>query len=60
MEKPLISIIIPVYNVEDLIEECVVSCTNQTYENIEIVLVDDGSLDGSGEKCDILKAGIDC
>ena len=59
MEKPLISIIIPVYNVEDLIEECVVSCTNQTYENIEIVLVDDGSLDGSGEKCDILKAGDD-
>lgn len=47
-----ISIVIPVYNVKQYLEECVNSAINQTYENIEILLVDDGSTDGSGELCD--------
>ncbi len=50
----LISIIVPVYNVEKYLEKCVFSITNQTYKNIEIILVDDGSTDISGEICDKL------
>ncbi len=53
-EKPLISIIVPVYNVEQYIEQCVTSLINQTYEEIEIILVDDGSTDKSGRMCDEL------
>lgn len=48
----LISIIVPVYNVADLLDKCVESVCHQTYENLEIILVDDGSTDGSGEICD--------
>lgn len=48
----LISIIIPVYNVEKYIHECVESVVNQTYKNLEIILVDDGSTDSSGKLCD--------
>lgn len=51
----LISIIVPVYNVSDYIEKCVKSILAQTYENIEIILVDDGSKDDSGNKCEQLK-----
>lgn len=47
-----ISIIVPVYNVEKYIDECVQSLVNQTYTNLEIILVDDGSTDKSGQKCD--------
>lgn len=47
-----ISVIVPVYNVEQYIDECVGSITNQTYKQIEIILVDDGSKDNSGKKCD--------
>lgn len=47
-----ISIIVPVYNVEDYIERCVDSIMGQTYSNLEIILIDDGSKDRSGEKCD--------
>lgn len=50
MEK--VSIIIPVYNVEQYLEECLESVIHQTYENIEIVLVNDGSTDASGKICD--------
>lgn len=50
-----ISVIVPVFNVEKYLVRCVHSLLNQTYENIEIVLVDDGSTDGSGVLCDQLK-----
>ena len=57
MEKqPLIPIVVPVYNVENYLEECVVSLAEQTYENIEIILVDDGTPDRSGELCDVYAA----
>ena len=45
MKEPLISIIIPIYGVEDCIERCIESLVKQTYKNIEIILVDDGSKD---------------
>ena len=50
--QPLISVIIPVYNVEAYLDECVRSVVNQTYRNLEILLVDDGSTDRSGVLCD--------
>lgn len=52
MKKDLISIIVPVYNVEEYLDRCICSIVNQTYKNIEIILVDDGSEDESGKKCD--------
>lgn len=51
----VITVIIPVYNVERYLEECVKSVLEQTYINLEIILVDDGSADRSGELCDDLK-----
>lgn len=47
----LISIIVPVYNVENYIEKCIISIINQTYKNLEILLIDDGSTDNSGNIC---------
>ena len=51
MEK-LLSVIVPVYNTEEYIRQCIESIQNQSLENIEILLVDDGSTDRSGEICD--------
>lgn len=48
----LLSIIVPVYNVENYIDECVRSIVSQEYTNLEIILIDDGSTDTSGMKCD--------
>ena len=50
--RPLISVIIPIYKVENYLEKCVDSILGQTYENIEIILVDDGSPDTCGEICE--------
>lgn len=50
--QPLISVIVPVYNCEMYLNQCVESIINQTYSNLEIVLVDDGSTDDSGKICD--------
>lgn len=54
MTKPLISIIIPIYKAEKYLEKCVNCVQNQTYQNLEIILVEDGSPDRSGEICDKL------
>lgn len=52
IKKPLITVIVPCYNVEQYLPKCVDSILNQTYTNLEIFLVDDGSPDKSGEICD--------
>jgi glycosyltransferase involved in cell wall biosynthesis len=49
---PKISVIIPVYNVRQYLDQCLNSLAEQTYKNLEIILVDDGSTDGSSEICD--------
>ena len=48
----LVSVVVPIYNVEKYLEKCVESLRTQTYKNIEIILVDDGSPDHCGEMCD--------
>lgn len=50
--QPLISVIIPVYNVEQYLNKCVISVRSQTYKNLEIILIDDGSTDRSSDICD--------
>lgn len=52
MNSPLISVIVPVYNVEQYLDRCVESIVNQTYKNLEIILVDDGSPDNCPSMCD--------
>ena len=52
VKNEIVSVIIPVYNVADYIYRCLWSVTNQTYTNLEIIVVDDGSTDSSGEICD--------
>lgn len=51
----MISVIIPVYNVEQYLDRCIKSILKQTYDNLEIILVNDGSKDSSGEICDYYK-----
>ena len=50
--KDLITIVVPVYKVEQYLDKCVNSIINQTYKNLEIILVDDGSPDNCGKMCD--------
>lgn len=58
-QEPLISVIVPVYNTKAYLDRCVQSILSQTYTNLEVLLVDDGSKDGSGELCDELAAKDD-
>ena len=51
-DGPLVSVVIPVYNVEKYLRECVDSVINQTYRHIETMLIDDGSTDSGGDICE--------
>lgn len=52
MDQPLVSVIVPVYGVEDYLEKCIESMRSQTYRNLQIILIDDGSPDNCGAICD--------
>lgn len=54
--EPLVSVVVPVYNVARYIEKCVMSVLGQTYRNLQVILIDDGSTDGSSSICDSLAA----
>ena len=49
--EPLISIIVPIYNVEQYVDKCIQSILNQTYQNFEVLMINDGSPDNSGSIC---------
>lgn len=53
MQANLVSVIIPIYNVSEYVDQSIKSVCEQTYTNLEIILIDDGSTDGSGEKCEV-------
>lgn len=59
MNIPQISVIVPVYNVEKYLVQCIESILNQTYKDFELLLIDDGSEDHSGNICDYYST-IDC
>ena len=52
MRESRISVVVPVYNVENYLNECIESILQQTYHELEVILVDDGSTDRSGELCE--------
>ncbi len=53
-----ISVVIPVYNVKQYLDRCIASLAGQTYSDWELILVDDGSTDGSGQLCDCFAAKL--
>lgn len=59
MQEVKVSVVIPVYNVEEYLHKCVYSVINQTYDNIEVLLINDGSTDNSGSICDELAKAND-
>jgi len=52
MNKELVSVIVPVYNVENELRACLDSIVSQTYHKLEVILINDGSKDNSGKICD--------
>ena len=52
MDEPLISVVVPVYKVEEYLDRCLSSVVNQTHKNLEIIIIDDGSPDACPKKCD--------
>ena len=52
--QPLITVIIPVYNIMEYLPRCVKSVSSQTYDDLQIILVDDGSTDGTSQLCEKL------
>lgn len=52
MNNPLVTVVVPIYNVEKYLDRCISSIVNQTYKNLEIILVDDGSPDNCPQMCD--------
>lgn len=56
--EPLISVVLPIYNIEKYLQKCMDSLLGQTYRNLEIIMIDDGSTDGSGKLCDFYE-GMD-
>ena len=50
--KDLVSVIVPVYNVEQYLDKCIDSIVHQSYKKLEIILIDDGSKDSSGQLCE--------
>lgn len=55
MNEPLISVLLPIYNVEKYLEKCMDSLLNQTYKNLEIIMIDDGATDSCPNMCDSYK-----
>ncbi len=58
-DEPLISVIVPVYNGQGYLADCIDSIENQTYDNIEVIIVNDGSTDRTADVCDSLQASYD-
>ena len=52
MKRNMISVIVPIYNIQEYLPQCIDSIINQTYTELEIILVDDGSTDSGGSICD--------
>ena len=50
-EKELVSVIVPVFNTDDYLRECLEALKQQTYDNLEIIMINDGSTDNSGNIC---------